>query len=119
VRDETPRQTRLTRHELADWLNTAETDGGPELGTRLVRLIPVAMTAAALGAAFLVPETSTGALQRFLYGAEASLGEALMTFVPIPPAIAATAVMASAGCRRDELHLIGSSPATVITEARG
>jgi integrase/recombinase XerD len=28
-RDETPRQTRLTRHELADWLNTAETDGGP------------------------------------------------------------------------------------------
>lgn len=28
-RDETPRQTRLTRHELADWLNTAETAGGP------------------------------------------------------------------------------------------
>jgi integrase/recombinase XerD len=28
-RDETPRQTRLTRHELADWLNTAETSGGP------------------------------------------------------------------------------------------
>jgi integrase/recombinase XerD len=27
-RDETPRQTRLTRHELADWLNTAETAGG-------------------------------------------------------------------------------------------
>jgi integrase/recombinase XerD len=27
-RDETPRQTRLTRHELADWLNTAEHDGG-------------------------------------------------------------------------------------------
>jgi site-specific recombinase XerD len=26
-RDETPRQTRL-RHELADWLNTAETAGG-------------------------------------------------------------------------------------------
>jgi hypothetical protein len=72
-----------------------------------------------LGAAFLVPETSAGALQRFLYGAGASLGEALMTFVPIPPAIAATAVMASAGCRRDELHLIGSSSATVITEARG
>jgi hypothetical protein len=28
-RDETTRQTRLTRHELADWLNTAETTGGP------------------------------------------------------------------------------------------
>jgi integrase len=27
-RDETPRQTRLTRHELADWLNTAEQTGG-------------------------------------------------------------------------------------------
>jgi integrase/recombinase XerD len=27
-RDETPRQTRLTRHELADWLNTAETASG-------------------------------------------------------------------------------------------
>jgi integrase/recombinase XerD len=27
-RDETPRQTRLTRHELADWLNAAETAGG-------------------------------------------------------------------------------------------
>jgi integrase len=27
-RDETPRQTRLTRRELADWLNTAETAGG-------------------------------------------------------------------------------------------
>jgi site-specific recombinase XerD len=27
-RDETPRQTRLTRHELADWLNAAETVGG-------------------------------------------------------------------------------------------
>ena len=27
-RDETPRQTRLTRDELADWLNTAATDGG-------------------------------------------------------------------------------------------
>jgi integrase/recombinase XerD len=27
-RDETPRQTRLTRHELADWLNTAEQAGG-------------------------------------------------------------------------------------------
>ena len=27
-RDETPRQTRLTRHELADWLNAAEGAGG-------------------------------------------------------------------------------------------
>ena len=27
-RDETPRQTRLTRHELADWLNAAEQTGG-------------------------------------------------------------------------------------------
>ena len=27
-RDETPRQTRLTRHELADWLNAAEDAGG-------------------------------------------------------------------------------------------
>jgi hypothetical protein len=27
-RDDTPRQTRLTRHELADWLNAAETAGG-------------------------------------------------------------------------------------------
>ena len=27
-RDEAPRQTRLTRHELADWLNAAETAGG-------------------------------------------------------------------------------------------
>ncbi|MEX0836291.1 MAG: tyrosine-type recombinase/integrase [Nitriliruptor sp.] len=27
-RDETPRHTRLTRHELADWLNAAETVGG-------------------------------------------------------------------------------------------
>ena len=27
-RDETPRQTGLTRHELADWLNAAETAGG-------------------------------------------------------------------------------------------
>jgi site-specific recombinase XerC len=29
-RDETPRQTRLTRHELADWLNAAEATGGIE-----------------------------------------------------------------------------------------
>ncbi len=28
-RDETPRQIRLTRHELADWLNAAEHTGGP------------------------------------------------------------------------------------------
>jgi integrase len=27
-RDDTQRQTRLTRHELADWLNTAEQHGG-------------------------------------------------------------------------------------------
>ncbi|MFO7959761.1 MAG: tyrosine-type recombinase/integrase [Nitriliruptoraceae bacterium] len=27
-RDETPRQTRLTRHELADWLNAADQNGG-------------------------------------------------------------------------------------------
>jgi hypothetical protein len=92
---------------------------GWQLGRRLVRLMAVATTAAALGAAFLVHEASAGALQRFLFGAGASLGEALMTFVPIPLAIAATAVVASAGFRRDELHLIGSSPATVITETRG
>jgi hypothetical protein len=42
-----------------------------------------------------------------------------MTVVPIPLAIAATAVVASAGFRRDDLHLIGSSPATVFTETRG
>jgi len=34
-RDETPRQTRLTRHELADWLNSAETSGGAVYAMRV------------------------------------------------------------------------------------
>jgi hypothetical protein len=61
----------------------------------------VATTAATLGAAFLVHEISAGALQRFRDDAGSSLGEALMTFVPISLAIAATAVVASAGFRPD------------------
>jgi hypothetical protein len=81
------------------------------LGRRLLLFMAAATTAAALGAAWLIYRTSEGALQRFLYGAGASLGEALMTFVPIPMAIAATAVVASAGLRRDERTDSGVSPA--------
>jgi TM2 domain-containing membrane protein YozV len=85
---------------------------GWQLGRRIVPSMAAATTAAALGAAWLISQTFEGAIQLYLYGVGASLGEALMTFVPIPLAIAATAVVASAGFRRNELGDRGIRPAT-------
>jgi hypothetical protein len=74
---------------------------GWQLGRRLVPLMAAATTAAAMGSAWLLHLSTEGARQGFLYGV-GSLGEALLTFVPIPLATAATAVVASAGLRRDD-----------------
>jgi hypothetical protein len=76
---------------------------GWQLGRRIVPFMAVATAAAALTVAWLTYQTFEGAVQLFLYGAGASLGEALMTFVPIPLAVSATAVVASAGFRRDDV----------------
>ncbi|MFA9447081.1 hypothetical protein [Egicoccus sp. AB-alg6-2] len=91
---------------------------GWQLGRRLAPFMAVATTAATLGAAFLIHETYAGALQRLLYGVGNSLGEALMTFVPIPLAIAAAATVISAGLQRDELQPVGGRP-TIPRNTRG